>query len=117
VAAALAHGLDGLVATNTTVERPPGLRSRHKGEAGGLSGAPLKPRAQAVLAHLAALAQGRLVLIGVGGIGSADDARERIAAGASLVQVYTAFVYRGPRLIREITEGLAITNSTPPSRP
>ncbi|MGD9537875.1 MAG: quinone-dependent dihydroorotate dehydrogenase [Alphaproteobacteria bacterium] len=115
VEAALAHGLDGLIATNTTVERPAGLRSPHKAEAGGLSGAPLKPRAQSVLAWIAKLAQGRLVLIGVGGIGSADDARERLAAGASLVQAYTAFTYRGPRLIREINEGLV--NPTPSSPP
>jgi dihydroorotate dehydrogenase len=116
VEAALAHGVDGLIATNTTVERPSGLRSRYKGEAGGLSGAPLKPRARVVLARLAALARGRLVLIGVGGIASADDARERIQAGASLVQVYTGFVYRGPLLIREINEALALTYSTLPSR-
>lgn len=105
--AALAHGLDGLVATNTTIARPPSLRSAHRSETGGLSGAPLKDRAQEVLERLAALSQGRLILIGVGGIGSTDDARARLQGGASLIQVYTAFVYRGPRLIREINHGLA----------
>ncbi len=105
--AAIAHGLDGLVATNTTVARPASLRSRYCEETGGLSGAPLKERAHDVLARLAALAQGRLTLIGVGGIGCPDDARVRLQAGASLIQVYTAFVYRGPRLIQEINRGLA----------
>ncbi|MSO73559.1 MAG: quinone-dependent dihydroorotate dehydrogenase [Alphaproteobacteria bacterium] len=106
-AAVSAHGLDGLVATNTTIARPPALRSRHRGETGGLSGEPLRTRAQDVLARLAGLNQGRLALIGVGGIGSERDARARLQTGASLVQVYTAFVYRGPRLIHDINRGLA----------
>jgi dihydroorotate dehydrogenase len=107
VDAALAHRLDGLVATNTTLARPATLRSRHRGEAGGLSGAPLKARAQAVLEAIAARAGGRLVLIGVGGIASVEDARARLTAGARLVQVYTAFVARGPTLIRAIAADLA----------
>ena len=102
-----AHGLDGLVATNTTIARPPALRSRHRGETGGLSGEALRTRAQDALARLAGLNQGRLALIGVGGIGSERDARARLQAGASLGQVYTAFVYRGPRLIHDINRGLA----------
>jgi dihydroorotate dehydrogenase len=106
-AGAIAHGLDGLVATNTTTARPARLRSVARGETGGLSGAPLKERAQTVLARLAALSQGRLILIGVGGIGSAADARARLDAGASLIQVYTAFIYQGPKLIRAINAGLA----------
>ena len=105
--AAIAHGLDGLVATNTTIARPASLRSAMRDETGGLSGAPLKERAQDVLARLQAITQGRLVLIGVGGIGSADDALARLQAGASLIQIYTGFVYRGPRLIQEINRGLA----------
>ena len=105
--AAIAHGLDGLVATNTTIARPPSLRSAHRNEAGGLSGAPLKERAQQVLERLQGIAQGRLTLIGVGGIGAAADARARLQGGANLIQVYSAFVYRGPRLIDEINDGLA----------
>lgn len=107
VARAIEHRLDGLIATNTTITRPLTLRSQHRGEEGGLSGAPLKARAQSVLARIAVLANGQLTLIGVGGISSAEDTRARLAAGASLVQVYTGFIYQGPRLIREINAGLA----------
>ena len=104
---AIAHRLDGLIATNTTIARPPNLRSRHKEQAGGLSGAPLKARAQSMLEKIAALSQGQLTLIGVGGIASAADARARLGAGATLVQIYTGFVYQGARLIRELNAGLA----------
>ena len=97
----------GLILTNTTTARPPGLVSRQRGEEGGLSGPPLAPRALDVLRHAYALSGGRLPLIGVGGIDSAEAAYARIRAGASLVQLYTALVYRGPRLIGEITQGLA----------
>ena len=97
----------GLILTNTTTARPPGLVSRHRGEEGGLSGPPLAPRALEVLRHAYALSDGRLPLIGVGGIDSAEAAYARIRAGASLVQIYTALVYRGPRLVGEITQGLA----------
>jgi len=107
---AIAHRLDGLIATNTTTMRPPTLRSRHREQAGGLSGAPLKARAQSVLEKIAALAKGQLTLVGVGGIASAEDARARLAAGAALVQTYTGFVYQGAAHIRAINEGLA----TPP---
>ena len=97
----------GLILTNTTTARPPGLVSRQRGEEGGLSGPPLAPRALDVLRHAYALSGGRLPLIGVGGIDSAEAAYARIRAGASLVQLYTALVYRGPRLVGEITQGLA----------
>ena len=97
----------GLILTNTTTARPPGLVSRGAGEEGGLSGPPLAPRALQVLRSAYALSGGRLPLIGVGGIDSAEAAYARIRAGASLVQLYTALVYRGPRLVREITQGLA----------
>lgn len=97
----------GLILTNTTTARPPGLRSRNRAEEGGLSGPPLAPRALEVLRRAYALTDGRLPLIGVGGIDSAEAAYARIRAGASLIQLYTALVYRGPRLVSEITQGLA----------
>ena len=97
----------GLILTNTTTARPPGLASRQRGEEGGLSGPPLAPRALEVVRRAYALSEGRVPLIGVGGIDSAEAAYARIRAGASLIQLYTALVYRGPRLVGEITQGLA----------
>ena len=105
--AALAAGIDGLIATNTTVERPAGLVGRHRGETGGLSGRPLFEPSTAVLADLYRLTEGRLPLIGVGGISSGADAYAKIRAGASLVQLYTALVYAGPRLVGRINRDLA----------
>ena len=97
----------GLILTNTTTARTPDLVSRRRAEEGGLSGPPLGPRALAVLRLACTLSGGRLPLIGVGGIDSAEVAYARIRAGASLIQLYTALAYRGPRLIGEITQGLA----------
>ena len=97
----------GLILTNTTTARPPGLVSHRQREEGGLSGPPLAPRALEVLRRAYALSGGRLPLIGAGGIDSAETAYARIRAGASLVQLYTGLVYRGPRLAGEITQGLA----------
>ncbi|MEM6905275.1 MAG: quinone-dependent dihydroorotate dehydrogenase [Pseudomonadota bacterium] len=105
--------LDGIVATNTTLARE-GLTSRHGGEAGGLSGAPLKDRAQAVITRLAAETGGTIPLIGVGGIATAEDARARLAAGASLVQLYTALVYEGIGLGARIARAL---DADPPTQP
>ena len=97
---ALELGLDGIVATNTTVSRA-GLHSdRGRVEAagqGGLSGAPLRARSLEVLGLLCGRTAGRLTLVSVGGVSTADDVAERLAAGATLVQAYTAFVYEGPR--------------------
>ena len=93
--------------SNTTVERPPDLASRHAHEAGGLSGRPLFAPSTALLADMYRLTQGRLPLIGVGGIASAADAYAKIRAGASLVQLYTALVFAGPALVRRIKSGLA----------
>jgi dihydroorotate dehydrogenase len=101
----LDKGMDGIIATNTTLARE-GLRSRHQGEAGGLSGSPLRGRSEAVLSRVVKLVNGRVPIIGVGGIMSPDDAKKRLALGASLVQVYTGMVYRGPRLVRAIVENL-----------
>jgi dihydroorotate dehydrogenase len=94
-------GVDGVIATNTTVSREGVEGLPHAEEPGGLSGAPLRPRALAVLRELVASLGGELPVIGVGGIMSGADAAERFAAGATLVQLYTGLVYRGPALIRE----------------
>ncbi len=99
--------MDGVIATNTTVARDGVEKLRHGGEAGGLSGAPLRRRANEVARQVARALDGALPIIGVGGILSGDDARERVAAGASLVQVYTGLIYRGPGLVPEIAAALA----------
>ncbi|MCX7799130.1 MAG: quinone-dependent dihydroorotate dehydrogenase [Fimbriimonadales bacterium] len=101
---ALQEGLDGIVATNTTVSRE-GL-GRNPGIDGGLSGKPLQPLADAALARLARGSEGRLTLIGVGGVFDADDAWRKIALGAHLVQLYTGWVYGGPKTVARILHGL-----------
>jgi len=101
---ALSVGVSGLIAANTTIERP-GLRSASS-ETGGLSGRPLARRASEVLSTLYRAVEGQLPLIGVGGIFSAEDAYERICAGASLIQIYTAMIYAGPLLAKRIVRGL-----------
>jgi dihydroorotate dehydrogenase len=106
VRVALHHRIDAIIVANTTVSRP-ALRSRFKGEQGGLSGAPLKPLALRALRDFRSASGGEIPLIGVGGIASADDAWERICAGASLVQLYSAMVYEGPGIARRIARGLA----------
>ena len=100
-AAAIDHRVDALIVGNTTVSRPP-LRSRHRGQAGGLSGEPLKALALERLRDFARATGGALPLIGCGGIENGVDAFDRIAAGASLVQLYTALVYDGPGLAEQI---------------
>lgn len=99
-------GLDGLIATNTTLDRAPVAGHRHALEAGGLSGRPEFERSTAVLEAFASHLAGRLPIIGVGGVSSLEDARRKLQAGASLVQVYTAFIYQGPRLIRQLAREL-----------
>jgi len=103
----LAGGVDGLIVSNTTIARPPGLISPAAGETGGLSGRPLFAPSTAVLADIYRLTGGRLPLIGVGGIASAEDAYAKIRAGASLLQLYTGLVYHGPGLVERIKRGLA----------
>ncbi|GGE86838.1 quinone-dependent dihydroorotate dehydrogenase [Sphingomonas prati] len=103
--AAIDSGIDALIVSNTTIARPT-LRSRHAGEAGGLSGAPLREPALQCLRDFRAATGGQLPLIGAGGIGSAEDAYARIRAGASLVQLYSALVYEGPGLARRMTRAL-----------
>jgi dihydroorotate dehydrogenase len=102
---ALDKRLGALIVANTTISRP-ALRSGHAGETGGLSGAPLRPLALQRLRDFRQATGGAIPLIGVGGIASADDAWERIKAGASLVQLYSALVYHGPALGRQIVRGI-----------
>ena len=102
---ALASGADGLVATNTTVTRP--FEHPLAQEAGGLSGAPVKDPSTAVIRRAYVRSGGKLPILGVGGVRSAEDAWEKLRAGASLVQVYTGLVYEGPGLVRDILDGIA----------
>ncbi len=101
-----AHGLAGVIATNTTVARPP-LGSAHREEVGGLSGAPLLAPSTAILRRFAEAADGRFLLIGAGGIASGADAYAKIRAGASAVQLYSALAYEGPGLVTRIKRDLA----------
>jgi dihydroorotate dehydrogenase len=106
VAAGVAAAISGFIATNTTLDRSE-LRSPLAREAGGLSGRPLAERSRRVIAQLAALTGGRVPIIGVGGVSSADDAYAHIRAGASLVQLYTGLIYQGPGVSLAIKRGLA----------
>ncbi|MGE5171932.1 MAG: quinone-dependent dihydroorotate dehydrogenase [Rudaea sp.] len=101
------HGIDGAIATNTTIARDGVAGLPHADEAGGLSGAPLRPRALATLRTLARALDGALPIVAAGGIMSGADARERVEAGATLVQLYTGLVYRGPALVAECVRALA----------
>lgn len=101
--------IDGIIATNTTVSREHLVTARARVAAlgeGGLSGAPLRDRATRMITDLYRLTNGKIPIVGVGGIFTAEDAWEKITAGASLVQLYTGFIYRGPGIAREINEGL-----------
>jgi len=104
---ALVSGLDGLIVSNTTIARPAGLDPRFAAEAGGLSGRPLFRPATEALRDLYRRTEGKLPIIGVGGVASAADAYAKIRAGAALVQLYTALVFEGPSLVRRIKDGLA----------
>lgn len=104
LAAVTACGVDGVIATNTTLSRA-GLRE-YDDVSGGLSGAPLRARSTEIIRYLARQTAGKLPIIGVGGVAAANDALEKIRAGASLVQIYTGLVYAGPALIRAINCGL-----------
>ena len=101
----LDHGMDGIIAANTTLSRE-GVESKYRGEAGGLSGSPLAAGSEAVLRRVVKRVDGRVPILSVGGIMSPDDAKKRLALGASLVQVYTGLVYGGPGLVKRIVEGL-----------
>ena len=97
--------IDGVIATNTTLSRE-GLKSKNKSEEGGLSGKPLKMRSTEVIRFLAKKSNNAFPIIGVGGIHKPEDAIEKINAGASLIQLYTGFIYEGPRLIRKINRAI-----------
>jgi dihydroorotate dehydrogenase len=106
---AIARGLAGIVATNTTIARPESKDEnvqRVYVETGGLSGRPLRERSTEIVRHLYRQTQGKLSIIGVGGVSDADDAWEKITAGASLIQIYTSLVYRGPGVVQGIVRGL-----------
>jgi dihydroorotate dehydrogenase len=99
--------IDGIIIGNTTLSRPPSLRSSRRAEVGGLSGAPLMALSTDVLRRTARRVEGQFPLIGCGGIGSGADAYAKIRAGASLVQLYSALVFKGPTLVRRIKTELA----------
>lgn len=99
-------GMDGVIATNTTIQRELVRGFKHAEESGGLSGAPVRDQSTQVIRHLNRLLKGRLPIIGVGGILSGGDAQEKIAAGASLIQLYSGLVYRGPKLVRECVKAI-----------
>jgi len=101
----LDKGMDGVIATNTTLARE-GLRSKHWEETGGLSGSPLTAKSEAILSRVLKLVDGKIPVISAGGIMSPDDAKKRLALGASLVQVYTGLIYRGPKLVQDIVKSL-----------
>lgn len=107
------RGVDGVIATNTTISRPESLESAARGEAGGLSGRPLEPLATRVVAALHQHLGESVPIIGAGGVEDADTAARKLAAGALAVQCYTAFIYQGPPLIRRLLESGA---GGPPTR-
>ena len=104
---ALALKLDGLLISNTTVSRPKYLRSKHKSETGGLSGKPVFRTSTAILADMYRRVNGEVPLIGIGGVGSGEDAYTKLRAGASLIQFYTALVFDGPSIVPKIKSDLA----------
>ena len=106
-AVALERNLAGLIVSNTTVARPAQLSGRHRSEPGGLSGRPLFAPATATLGDIYRLTEGKVPLVGVGGVAGAADAYAKIRAGASLVQIYTVLAYQGPGLVTRIKAGLA----------
>jgi dihydroorotate dehydrogenase len=108
VEVALETGVDGLIVSNTTIDRAPSLQGKHAVETGGLSGRPLFAMSTDVLRQTYRISEGRLPLIGVGGVASGEDAYAKIKAGASLVQLYTGLIYQGPALVQEILRALRV---------
>ncbi|GAB7129353.1 quinone-dependent dihydroorotate dehydrogenase [Silvimonas sp. JCM 19000] len=101
------HQIDAVIATNTTLSRVGVEHHKHGAEAGGLSGAPVRAKSTSVIRDLAAALKGEVPIIGVGGIESGDDAVEKIHAGATLVQLYSGLIYKGPNLVEECAEAIA----------
>ena len=99
--------IDGVIATNTTLSRDGVEDAEHGNEAGGLSGAPVTELSTETIERLSDALEGKLPIIGVGGILDGDDAADKINAGASLVQVYSGFIYRGPELVGECASAIA----------
>lgn len=97
--------IDGMIATNTTLSRE-GLQDEHRTETGGMSGRPLRERATEVIRSLYRYTDGRMPIIGCGGVWNAQDAYEKIRAGASLVEIYTSLIYQGPDLLRQMQHDL-----------
>lgn len=106
VAQSRAYGMNAIIVSNTTIDRPKSLKSVHASQAGGLSGAPLFKRSTEMLKEFATAANGRIDLIGVGGISSGKEAYQKIRVGAKAVQLYSALVYKGPSLVREIRKDM-----------
>jgi len=102
----ITNNIDGVIATNTTLARDGVKHLAHGDEAGGLSGQPVKAKSTEVIRLLAKALNDKLPIIGVGGIASGEDAKEKIAAGAKLVQVYTGFIYKGPELVKDVVKAL-----------
>jgi dihydroorotate dehydrogenase len=100
------NNVDGIIATNTTIDRQDILSSKHHKESGGLSGQPLKNKSTSVLKYISKKLQGKVKIIGVGGISSYEDAKEKFDSGADLVQIYTGLIYKGLGLIDEIHRGI-----------
>jgi len=103
-----AFEIDGVIATNTTVDKSSVADLPHGNEEGGLSGRPLREKSTRVIARLAEALRGQIPIIGVGGIFDGESAAEKIRAGATAVQLYTGFIYRGPAVIREAAEAIAL---------
>jgi dihydroorotate dehydrogenase len=103
----MAHKIDGVIASNTTLSRDAVQGLKHADQAGGLSGAPVREKSTWVIRELAQRLQGSLPIIGVGGISSGDDALEKMAAGADLVQLYSGLIYQGPGLVHDVCRKLA----------
>jgi len=102
----IANNIDGVIATNTTLTREGVENLEHGNEQGGLSGQPVKDKSTQVIKLLAKALDDKLPIIGVGGIASGEDAKEKMNAGAKLVQVYTGFIYQGPKLIKDIVKAV-----------
>ncbi len=103
---AIDSGIDGLILTNTTLDRPDSLPEAFSAEKGGLSGQPVKDKSTEVIKNFYVLTQGKIPIIGVGGVSSGADAYEKIKAGASLVQLYSALIFQGPELVNDINHDL-----------
>lgn len=102
----LSTGMDGIIATNTTIARDKGLDSVHRAESGGLSGSPLASTSEAALGQIVKKLDGKIPVVSAGGIMSPDDAKRRLDMGATLVQVYTGLIYNGPGFVKEIIRSL-----------